>query len=88
MKVPTVHPSPIAARAAPGRALGSRCRAIAAAVTAATGIGHGAATAAPHPASSPAGTDSDPQEGLQADVGYQFPASLNGILERLVAIAP
>ncbi len=53
-----MHPRPIAAQTAPGRTLGSRCRAVAAAVTAATGIGHGAATAAPHPASSPAGTDS------------------------------
>jgi hypothetical protein len=58
MKVPTMHPSPIAAQTAPGRALSSRRRAIAAVVTAAAGIGHGAATAAPHPASSPAVTDS------------------------------
>jgi hypothetical protein len=35
---------PIAAQTAPGRTLGPRRRAIAAVVTAATGIGHGAAT--------------------------------------------
>ena len=43
MKVPTMPPRLIAAQTIPGRALGSRCRAIAAAVTAATGIGHGGA---------------------------------------------
>jgi hypothetical protein len=53
-----MHPRPMAAQTAPGRALGPRCRAVAAVMTAAAGIGQGAATAAPHPAASPAGTDS------------------------------
>ncbi len=49
---------PIPAQTAPVSALGpARCD-LAAAMTAATGIGHGAATPAPQPASSPAGTDS------------------------------
>ena len=57
MTAPTMHPKPTAAQTAPGRVPSSRCRALAAVMTAATGIGHGAATPAPHPASSPAGTD-------------------------------
>src|SRR6266566_2102908 len=58
MRVPTMHPRPMAAQTAPGHTLGARCRAVAAVMTAAAGIGQGAATAAPHPAASPAGTDS------------------------------
>jgi hypothetical protein len=52
-----MHLRPIPAQIAPGRALGSRPRAVAAAATAAADIGHGAATPAPHPASNPAGAD-------------------------------
>jgi hypothetical protein len=46
MNAPTIHSSPITAQTAPGTGFGSQCRATAA-VTAANGIGHGAATAAP-----------------------------------------
>jgi len=53
-----MQPRPMAAQTAPGRALGARWRAVAAVMTAAAGIGHGAATPAPHPAASPADTDS------------------------------
>lgn len=52
-----MHPRPIPAQTAPGRTLSSRRCAVAAAMTDATGIGHGAATPAPHPTSNPAGTD-------------------------------
>jgi hypothetical protein len=58
MTVPTMHLKPIAALTAPGRMPSSRRGALAAVMTAATGIGHGAATPAPHPVSSPVGTDS------------------------------
>jgi hypothetical protein len=58
MRVPTMHPRPMAAQTTPGRAPSARCWAVAAVMTAAAGIGHGAATAVPHPASTPAGTDS------------------------------
>jgi len=53
-----MHPRPIMVQTVPGSALGSWRRAVAAAMTAVTGIGHGAATPAPYPASNPAGTDS------------------------------
>jgi len=57
MAVPTMQPAPIPAQMAPASALGAVRRARAATMTAAAGIGHGAATPAPQPASSPAGTD-------------------------------
>ena len=59
MSVPKMHPRPITAQTIPGNASGSRW-AGAAAITAATGIGHGAAIPAPQPASTPTGTDSGP----------------------------
>jgi len=53
--VPRTQPTPIPAQTAPVSALGpARCDR-AAAMTAARGIGHGAATPAPQPASSPRG---------------------------------
>jgi hypothetical protein len=58
MAVPTMQPSPIPAQTAPASALEAVRRARTAAITAAAGIGHGAATPAPQPASSPAGIDS------------------------------
>jgi hypothetical protein len=57
MAVPAMQPTPTPAQMAPASALEAVRRARAAAMTAATGIGHGAATPAPQPASSPAGTD-------------------------------
>lgn len=55
--VPRMQPMPIPAHTAPASALGPVRWALAAVMTAAAGIGHGAATPAPQPASRPAGTD-------------------------------
>jgi hypothetical protein len=55
--VPRMQPMPIPAQTRPTGVLGWVRWDLAAAKTAAAGIGHGAATPAPQPASSPAGTD-------------------------------
>jgi hypothetical protein len=56
--VPMMQQRPTAAQIAPGREPAARRRAVAAAITAAAGIGQGAATPAPQPASRPAVMDS------------------------------
>lgn len=58
MTVPTMQPMPIPAQTAPANEPEAARLARAAAMSAVTGIGHGAATPAPQPASNPAGTDS------------------------------